>query len=46
MKVEEILAQKNSLFGSEVMVEGFLVERAPEYHFYLAPNEDSIDELS
>ena len=37
MKVEDVLAHLDSLVGSEVTVEGFLVERAPEYHFYLAP---------
>ena len=46
MKVEEILDQKNSLFGSEVTVEGILVEQAPEYHFYLAPDKHSKENLS
>lgn len=45
MKVEEILAQKEMLFGSEVIIEGFLVEKAPEYGlFYLAPSDGMRDE--
>lgn len=46
MKVEEVLANKDSLFGNEVKIEGVLIERAPEHFFYLAPDEDSIDDFS
>lgn len=46
MKVEEVLTQLDSLVGNEITIEGFLVERAPEYYFYLAPDEESIDEFS
>jgi hypothetical protein len=46
MKVEEALARKESLFGREVAIEGFLVERAPERHIYLAPSDKLRDEIS
>ena len=46
MNVRELLAQKDAFFGKEITVEGFLVEKAPEYVLYLAPDDETRDDVS
>ena len=46
MKVANALTDIAKLSGKKVTIEGFLVQRAPEFFLYIAPDEDSIDELS
>ena len=46
MNVRELLAQKDAFIGKEVTVEGLLVEKAPERHLYLAPDEENCDDVA
>ena len=46
MNVRDLLAKRDAFFGKIVTIEGFLVEKAPDSHLYLAPDDDSRDDVS